>query len=292
MGQLVVLPCNDSDEIAALRRRELDLDREAAARLGRAAVEVAEEGRYRSARGRLVDIRGSVRAAVAANRSLPPDAALPVPGPRRHAVTRVCVGNETTLGAAFRLSGAGARPLALNFANGVNPGGGFLRGARAQEETLCRSSALHATLEGDPMYESHRRRNDGASSDWAILSPDVPVFRTDDGKALESPWTLSVLTCAAPIADAVGRPRAGEFLRARIHRVLAIAEAFGYTSLVLGAWGCGAFGNDPARTARDFREALQGSFAGAFAEVVFAIADWSPERRVLGPFRDAFAAGG
>ena len=60
--------------------------------------------------------------------------------------------------------------------------------------------------------------------------------------------------------------------------------------LVLGAWGCGAFGNDPARTARDFHGALAGAFAGAFEEVVFAIADWSPGRRYLAPFRDLFAA--
>ena len=50
------------------------------------------------------------------------------------------------------------KPLALNFANGIQPGGGFLRGARAQEEVLCRSSTLHQTLVDDPMYETHRRR--------------------------------------------------------------------------------------------------------------------------------------
>jgi len=72
--------------------------------------------------------------------------------------------------------------------------------------------------------------------------------------------------------------------------VLAIAAAHGYPDLVLGAWGCGAFGNDPHRTAASFREALAGPFAGRFARVVFAITDWSPERLFLGPFRDAFAA--
>jgi uncharacterized protein (TIGR02452 family) len=58
---------------------------------------------------------------------------------------------------------------------------------------------------------------------------------------------------------------------------------------VLGAWGCGAFGNDPNRTAVDFREALENEFRGAFSDVVFAITDWSPERRFLGPFRKVFA---
>ncbi len=72
-------------------------------------------------------------------------------------------------------------------------------------------------------------------------------------------------------------------------RVLSIARAYGYAELVLGAWGCGAFGNDPRQAARDFRNALEGEFNGAFREVVFAITDWSPERRFLGPFRDTFS---
>ena len=70
--------------------------------------------------------------------------------------------------------------------------------------------------------------------------------------------------------------------------VLAIARAYGHTVLVLGAWGCGAFGNDPRDTAADFRQALETDSAGAFSDIVFAITDWSPERRYLGPFRDAF----
>jgi len=62
------------------------------------------------------------------------------------------------------------------------------------------------------------------------------------------------------------------------------------TALVLGAWGCGAFGNDAQRTAIDFRHALEQEYDGAFSEGVFAIADWSPERKFLGPFCNVFAA--
>ena len=75
----------------------------------------------------------------------------------------------------------------------------------------------------------------------------------------------------------------------RIHRVLAVSEAYGYRTLVLGAWGCGAFRNDPQRTANDFRKAIESDFRGAFSDIVFAITDSSPERRHLGPFRDVFA---
>ena len=58
----------------------------------------------------------------------------------------------------------------------------------------------------------------------------------------------------------------GDMLQKRIVRVLSIARAYGYTELILGAWGCGAFGNDPRRTASDFRRALEGEFAGACSE--------------------------
>ncbi len=203
--------------------------------------------------------------------------------------TRVQVTNETTLAASRRLVDAGMSPLALNFANGKYPGGGFLAGARAQEECLCRSSALYHTLANDPMYAAHGRRSRPDSTDWAIYSPDVPVFRTDAGKELEKPWLLSFLTCAAPVADRIGQPEAGDLLQRRIHRVMEIAHAYRHPALVLGAWGCGAFGNDVHRTARDFRNALETKFSAAFAEVVFAITDWSDDRRYLGPFRDAFS---
>lgn len=291
MSQLILLPCLDSEERAARCREVLDIPRARAAELGRSAVAAIETGVYTHAEGHPVQWQAAVARAIAAKRSLPPDAALPVPASARSMQTRVLVANETTLTTTRRLVGAGERVLALNFANGLHPGGGFLSGARAQEEVLCRSSALYATLYGDPMYAAHATRPQPDSTDWAIFSPDVPVFRTDDGTALPTPWTLGVLSCAAPYASGIGQPIAGDLLAIRIRRVLAIARAFDYSALVLGAWGCGAFGNDPVRTARDFHTALAGEFNGAFAWVVFAIADWSSERRYLAPFRDLSTAG-
>jgi len=288
MSRLRILPCLDSPELATARRAELDIPRERAAALGHSAVRAIREGHYRAEDGRDIDWSAAVRTARAAKRSIPPDDPLPQPRNAGSHDTRIAVTNETTLGAARRLTDAGLHPLALNFANGVNPGGGFLIGALAQEEALCRSSALYATLEDDPMYEVHRRQDHYESSDWTILSPDVPVFRSDDGTTLETPWLLSFITCAAPFAPRVGQPRSRDLLLQRITRVLDIARAHGYDTLVLGAWGCGAFANDPRQTARDFKAALEGRFQGEFREVVFAITDWSPERRFLGPFRDEF----
>ncbi len=115
------------------------------------------------------------------------------------------------------------------------------------------------------------------------------MFRLDGGTALPTPWALDFITCAALYAPTVGLARSADLLRMRLHRVPATARAYGYETLDLGAWGCGAFGNDPLQTATDFREALEGEFGGDFERVVFAITDWSRERRFLGPFRDVFS---
>lgn len=288
-GGLNILPCLDSVEMAACRRKELEIPRAVAAALGRSAIKASDEGYYLDMSGTKIDWSQFVKAACAAKRSIAPDDPLPNHKRSSFRETRVQVTNETTLRASFRLDESGTRPLALNFANGIHPGGGFFNGARAQEEVLCRSSALYKTLVGDPMYAAHRKRIRPDSTDWAIYSPDVPVFRQDDGTELDRPWLLSFATCAAPYAPAIGQPEAGDLLQRRIHRVLSVAQAFGHSVLVLGAWGCGAFANDPHRTALDFRQALETDFRGAFSDIVFAITDWSPDRKFLGPFRDVFS---
>jgi len=181
MSLLNGLPCIDSDEMAASRRRELDIDRGKARKLGMSALAAIQSGHYTTRFGQNVVWRDTIETARARKKSIPPDAELPPTARAPHNETRVQVTNETTLAAAHRLTDAGLVPLARNFAHGIHPGGGFMNGARAQEEDLCRSSALYQTLVGDLMYETHEQRPEPDSTDWAILSPDVPVFRIDDG---------------------------------------------------------------------------------------------------------------
>ena len=80
-------------------------------------------------------------------------------------------------------------------------------------------------------------------------------------------------------------------MRGRISRLFDIAQAYGYTDLILGAWGCGAFGNDPQKIANIFKEALNDR-EYLFETVCFTIADWSPERRFLAPFANTFSSEG
>lgn len=290
MENLVVLECRDSEDMAEARRQELDITRDLAVYRTRVIVQAVEAGTYDGPFGEPVEWQNDIVEACLLKKSIPPWQELPSPVPVSPRPTRVQVTNETTLVAALRLLEQGHRPLALNFANGFSPGGGFLGGARAQEETLCRCSSLYWTLVGDPMYLHHSYRQTQDSTDWAIVSPRVPFIYTDDQKPFDKPKHLDFITSAAPYAPSVGQPKSRELLQTRIHRILSIAHSLGYETLVLGAWGCGAFANDPKTTAADFQSALSGPFENCFSEVVFAITDWSPQRRFLGPFRDAFAS--
>ncbi len=234
-------------------------------------VAILDAGFYRRGE-RTVRIGEDVAAAVKGARLVPPDG-FAEPGPARHG-TRVELTRETTLEAARRI---GPGVAALNFASAKNPGGGFLRGAHAQEEALARASGLYPTLRRfqTDFYDLHRASGDLRYSDRMIYSPAVPVFRDESGALLDEPYRVSFITSPAPNRGALppGTDVSG-VLRRRAWKVLALAAAEGYERLVLGAWGCGVFGNDPAEVAATWSDLLSGPFTGRFAQVVMAV--WDP----------------
>lgn len=247
-------------------------------------VAILERGDYTAPSGRAVSIADDLAEAVRRTVLYRPGELetllrrLPKADPGTR--TRIEVTGETTLAAARRLRAPGTTPLALNFASAKNPGGGFLNGAHAQEEGLARSSGLYESLlSAREYYDFHRAQGDLLYSDHMIYSPDVPVFRDDSGRLLEEPYGVTFLTSPAPnrgaIRDAAKAGQVPAALRLRARKVLAVALANGHTRLVLGAWGCGVFRNDPAEVAEVFAEALRpgGEFADRFEHVVFAVWD-------------------
>jgi uncharacterized protein (TIGR02452 family) len=121
----------------------------------------------------------------------------------------------------------------------------------------------------------------------------VPVFRLDEGELLEEPYLCSFLTSPAVNVGALhqGERRGDEIRRAmeqRVDRVLGVAALHGHETLVLGAWGCGVFRNDPDMIAELFQVALAGPFRGAFTHVVFAVLDTSGKKQCLGRFEQVF----
>lgn len=254
--------------------------------------QIVAAGAYRAADGREVSIAGDVKAARAGTHLHGPGPVQTPPVPSADPLFEVT--GESSLEAARRVTG----PVAvLNFASARNPGGGFLNGAQAQEEALCRASALYTCLlEARGFYDHHRAHRDPFYTDRVIHSPAVPVFRDDRGRLLDEPYTAGFLTAAAPNAGVVRRTapeRAAELprvLAVRAERVLETAVAHGYRRLVLGAWGCGVFQNDPAQVAGAFRALLGpgGRFAAAFEHVVFGVLDRTQGATVREAFVRAF----
>jgi uncharacterized protein (TIGR02452 family) len=265
-----------------------------------ANARIVADGAYTAEDGTRVLVRSALGAAIDTTVSHPPEGALAPPTGGHHTVFEVTA--EGSLDAARRLHRSGdGRIAVLNFASARNPGGGYLGGARAQEEDLCRTALLYPCLvRAQDYYAAHRASSDLLYSDRVIWSPDVPVHRGGDGRLLAEPYAVSFLTSAAPNAGEVLRrdPGAGETIRRTLHRraerVLAVAAHHGARRLVLGAWGCGVFRNDPRDVAGAFHTHLTGggAFASAFERVVFAVWDRSPRSANRAAFAERFASVG
>ncbi|MBB4806967.1 uncharacterized protein (TIGR02452 family) [Chryseobacterium defluvii] len=194
--------------------------------------------------------------------------------------TEIEVWNCSSLQAILRLAEEEDQEkiMCLNFASAKNPGGGFISGAEAQEESLARTSALYATqLEAESFYKTHRGMKSCFYTDSMIYSPKVPVFRKDKGELLTKPVFCNFITSAAVNAGVVKQQepeRVKEIFGAmdiRMDKMLALALNQGNETLILGAWGCGVFRNDPKEIAELFRKHLHGKYKNKFKRVVFAI---------------------
>lgn len=198
-----------------------------------------------------------------------------------------------------------AKPvLVLNFANPVNPGGGVRWGARAQEEDLCRKSSLLRSLESRSAadyYRYNRGRNTYMGSDAMIFSPQVEILRDEKGNLLSETVIVAVLTCGAPMVtygkEGMSEEKYQDMLFGRITKMLKCAAYFGYQYLILGAWGCGAFGND-ARVISDlfYKAFKEMSFYGlrgndCFRQIDFAVLDRTAGQYNLNEFCRNFASG-
>jgi uncharacterized protein (TIGR02452 family) len=263
-------------------------------------VAITAAGSYRLADGRAVEIAPIVRSCLDSTRFFAPEELerlrldiLARPADGDPAIIEIH--NETTLAGIARLLAEQTAPVAaLNFASAKNPGGGFLNGSQAQEESLARSSALHASLLRAPeYYEGHRWSSSCLYSDAMILSPRCPIFRNDDGHLLEQPHAVTFITSAAPNAGAIRKntPAETRLIPETFHRrseyVLALAAWHGAESLVLGAWGCGVFRNDPDIVAEAFASHLLGAWSRRFRRVRFSVLDTSDSQEILTAFRKA-----
>ena len=206
----------------------------------------------------------------------------------------VTVSMDRSYQAAMRLSreNPGAKIAVMNFANAFQAGGGVTKGSSAQEESLCRTSTLYPLLYRkylkDTFYKHHRDLNTPKASDSLVYTEGVVICKTDEDLPKRMPkedWvTVDVITVAAPDLRRKSNMHAalvgggtymndaelfGYHVKRAMH-ILTCAAAKKADILVLGAFGCGAFENNPEVVARAYRTALQ-EFPKVFSRIEFAV---------------------
>lgn len=164
----------------------------------------------------------------------------------------------------------------LNFASYKNPGGQFMNGSSAQEEMICHDSILYNVLSStrfmDKFYLPNTKRlNHALYGDNLIFIPKI-LFTSCNTR-------IDVITCAAPNFGAyarynrVDREMYLSILESRIDHILFCAYKEGIEVLVLGAFGCGVFKNDPKDVANIMSNLLKSKYKGVFKKVIFPIPD-------------------
>lgn len=218
-----------------------------------------------------------------------------IPETKKYEQTEIVVTKSRTFEAAMRLQKEqpNMRIAVHNFASATNPGGGVTSGSRAQEECLCRCSTLYPTLKTwdlwNNYYMFHRNNWNVCYTDACIYTPDIKIIKTDTDIAVrmsEESWcTVDVLTCAAPnlrtrpynamnpgsgVAVFLSDEQLFEIHKKRARHMLTIAVVHGIDIFVLGAFGCGAFQNNPEVVAKAYKEVVA-EFDGYFRKIEFAV---------------------
>lgn len=258
------------------------MDRKATAR---ETLQIMEQGYYQYDKKK-IDIRPDMDASIRASFLITPEqgAALlekySAAGSTNIPETRV--ENLSTVDAIRKLAAEGRENIGvLNFASAKNPGGGFINGAMAQEESIAASGTLYRTLTAhEEYYQKNRAQSSMMYTDHAIYSPDVIFFRDGRFELVETPVRASVLTLPAVnmgqvVLKGEDIEEARCVMRRRMKLALAIFAEQGAKHLVLGAYGCGVFRNDPNLIAAWWKELLEEGMGSYFDSVFYAVLDQS-----------------
>jgi len=246
------------------------------------ALDICSNGRYKNKKGEEIEIREKIIKSIQETESFDPTIQFyykknePKQG-------KIYVIAEKSVDCAIRLryKYPNHRIALLNFANPYQPGGGFLGGAIAQEECICRATALYPSIcRRNEFFDYNINVSDSYGSDYLIFSPNVPIFKNDSYEPLECPLEVSMITSAAVIAFRIKSTSLlkkdldmiNTTMHQRIKKIIELAIYKKVQVLILGAFGCGAFGNDPDEVAKSFKYWLiEKKMLEFFDEVVFPI---------------------
>jgi len=279
----------------------LNMDKMTLIDLANDTLRILEAGEYYPSPGNRITIKNRIFASEmltyvygADQLSIPQ---LPTPRTERPTIEITTEGTVEALQRFASLYGPCGDLGCLNFASARTPGGGFLRGTMAQEESLAYSSSLYKSLlKADAYYAANKAKLDdgdpGLYTDMLVLSLDVQFFRDGRFNLLDEPFPATVITSPAPNARNILKThpetasQIKETFANRMDLVFRLAITDGLKNFVLGAWGCGVFGNDPQMVAELFKINLE-KYGSYFDHIVFAIAGGGPNydtfKRVLEP---------
>lgn len=165
-----------------------------------------------------------------------------------------------------------------------------MNGAKAQEESLAVSSTLYSTLTAHLEYYQKNRANPSMMYlDYGIYSPEIVFFRDESYRLTETPVKASVLTLPAVNMGQVllkgeNEKEAKRVMRRRMKLALGIFAEQKAKHLVLGAYGCGVFRNDPKEIAVWWKELLEEGMGQYFDSIFYAVLDNSKEQLCLKAF--------
>ncbi len=275
------------------------MSREKQKNIAEHTLKMLEQGAYTNAAGECILLETAQRHAENGTRLYRPEDAQMILAQKFAQQERATIfelSEETTLDAARRLMLEEniENLVLLNFASAKNAGGGFLGGSQAQEESIARASGLYPCLLRAPdYYAANRAERSMLYTDHIIYSPLVPVFKDELGNAMDTPIFPSIITAPAANKGAMRQHQQaldtieGVMLR-RIELVLRIALMQGQDTIILGAWGCGVFQNDPQEIARYFAQVLREKLPNQFRRVIFAVYSSKKENANLRAFKQYF----
>ena len=235
-------------------------------------------------------LQQSVASSIASQQFIAEGTTIALPQPPYAEPAKVIVTKNRSFEAARPYAEQGLKTAVLNFASSTNPGGGVTSGASAQEECLCRVSTLYPCLRDESMWDAfyapHRAARNPLHNDDIIYTPNVIVFKDDDYQPLPQPFAVDVITCAAPTlreqtsnrynpsdGDSAPDITPDELLalhERRGRQILCAAAANGAQVIILGAFGCGAFKNDPTIVAQAYANILP-DYLHYFRTIEFAV---------------------
>ncbi|OHT12100.1 hypothetical protein TRFO_03722 [Tritrichomonas foetus] len=251
-------------------------------KIAQETMKIIKEGGYTLQNGKYIDISSKIQDSKYHTRTYRPYHQFSHTNqPFMHYCT-IEVTNESTFTAALRVKQTyGIRETCvLNFASANKPGGGFLNGRQAQEEDLARQSSLSSSLTyNTKMYDYHNRHlHDYYYADYLIYSTNVVIFRDDEEQLIDNPYRVSIISAVAVNkkklieSGNIDDEKVNQTMENRCRKILELCISQNNKAIVLGAFGCGVFGNSPSDVAQIFHKLLfEEKYGKHFSYVVFAI---------------------